>query len=88
MKKRLYSAQERLLLSQRNSRAFEFQVELICSSQTKRRVINTVSGSSVAEGSEKFRKHIKCKKIHLPAVSRHSYDLCKDYRQLKYAIFT
>jgi hypothetical protein len=74
--------------SQRNSRAFEFQVELICSSQTKRRVINTVSGSWVAEGNEKFRKRMKCKKIHLPILSRHWYDLCQDYPQLKYTKLT
>jgi hypothetical protein len=53
----------------------------------KRRVISAVSGSSVAEGNEKFRKHIKCKNIHLPGLSRDWYDLCKDYRQLKYAKF-
>jgi hypothetical protein len=85
MKKRFYSAQERLLLF---AKKLSFRVGLICSSQTKKRVINTVSGLSVAEGNEKFRKHIKCKKIHLPGLSRHWYDLCKDYRQLKCAKFT
>jgi len=85
MKKDFILRRNVCFFSQRNSRAFEFQVELICSSQTKRRVINTVSGSSVAEGNGKLRNHIK---IHLPVLVGHWYDLCKYYRQLKYAKFT
>jgi hypothetical protein len=51
-------------------------------------VINTVSDLSVAEGNEKFRKQLKCKRIQLPGLSRHWYDLYADYDELKYANFT